>query len=503
MTRVIIIGGGIAGLGAAYKIRRAADEGNDVSFALVEKDERLGGKIFTDVADDPDGGTYIADGGSDAFLTEKPGVHRVARLLGILEDETPSLDENKKTFIVKDGRLVEMPDGIMMFAPTKIVPMATTSLYSWPAKLRMGLDLVLPRRTKWADGATAQQHDESVESLIVRRMGRECLDRLAEPLIGGINGSDPKDMSVAATYPMLLDMEQKYGSLVRGFLAQRKKVEEMKRKYPPKPGAPRRTFFSSFKPGLQYLTDRMADAAGRESIRTGVSAVALAVGASGTWDVTLSDGEVLTGDAVIIATEAWRAAPLAAGADQRVSELVASIPCSSSATVIMAFDEADCPFDKKWHGILSPMVEKRALTGVSLMSSKWPGRAPEGRVLLRGFLGGPRDQEVLGRSDDELIELARAQLVELVGVKADAKPRYARLFRWDGGMPQYTLGHLDRVDEIESRSSEIRGFALAGNAYRGVGVPNALESGESAASKVLGDFGVVLAEDAQEEKRLY
>ena len=502
MTRVVIIGGGVAGLGAAYKLRRAADEGHEVSFVLVEKDDRLGGKIFTDVHDDPDGGSYVADGGSDSFLTEKGAVHRIAKSLGIFEDETGTLDENKKTFILKNGRLVTMPDGMMMFAPTKILPMATTRLYSWPAKFRMALDLFMPRKERWADGETAQDHDETLESLVVRRLGQECLDRLAEPLAAGVNGDDPKAMSVAARYPMLLDMEQKHGSLVKGFLAQRKKVEAMKKKYPPKPGAPRRTFFSSFRPGLQFLTDSMAKAAGLDNIRTGAAVTGLARSGDG-WRVSLERGETLDADAVIVATEAWAAAPLAVFADPSIAVLLDEIPCSSCATALLAFDEADCPFDLSWHGILSPMVEKRPLTGVSLMTSKWPDRAPEGKVLFRGFLGGPRDQEILEKSDEELLEIARTQLVDLLGVRADAKPSYAKLFRWERGMPQYTLGHLDRVDTLEAKCAEVKGFALAGNAYRGVGVPNALESGERAVSKVLADFGIVLEEDSQEEKRLY
>lgn len=502
--KIVIIGGGVAGLGAAYKIHRAAEAGHDVTFSLYEKDDRLGGKLFSDVADDAAGGRYIADGGSDSFLTDKPAVHRVAKLLGIDDELTGTMDENKKTFIVKDGRLVEMPDGIMMFAPTKILPMATTSLYSWPAKFRMAFDLVIPRKVRWPEGDTAQQHDESLESFVVRRMGRECLDRLAEPLVGGVNGSDPTDMSLAATYPMLLEMEQKHGSLVLGFLEQRKKVEEMRKKYPPKPGAKRRTFFSSFEGGLQRLTDAMADAVGREHLHKGVAVESLDRADEGRgWTLTLSTGERVEADAVIIATEGWAAAPLAANADQRISELVASIPCSSSATAVMAFAEEDCPFDKGWHGILSPMVEHRPVTGVSLMSSKWPGRSPEGTVLLRGFLGGARDQEVLAGTDDELLELVRTQLIELLGIRPSAQPRYAKLFRWEGGMPQYTLGHLDRVDEIESRCADLPGFALAGNAYRGVGVPNALESGERAVSKVLKDAGITLAEDSVEQKRVY
>ena len=408
--RVVIIGGGVAGLGAAHKIRRAADAGHDVEFVLLEKDARLGGKLATDRIADPDGrGEFVVDGGSDSFLTDKPAVHRVAKILGIFEDETGTLDENKKTFIVKGGRLVEMPDGIMMFAPTKILPMATTKLYSWQGKLRMALDLVIPKK-KIKPG---ELNDESLESFVVRRMGRECLDRLAEPLVGGVNGSDPAEMSLAATYPNLLDMEQQYGSLVKGFLAQRKKVEEMRRKYPPKPGAKRRTFFSSFMPGLQHLTDSLADGAGRDAIRTEAAVERIERVGVDAWRVTLATGEALDADAVVVASEAWATAPLVVGVDARIGELVGSIPCSSSATILMAFDADDCPFDLHWHGILSPAVEHEPVTGISLMSSKWPGRAPEGRVLLRGFVGGPRDQAILQRSDEELAEIARTAFVKL------------------------------------------------------------------------------------------
>ena len=494
MKHVVIVGGGVAGLGAAYKIRRAADAGHDVTFTLVEKDDRLGGKLFTQrVEDEARGGHFVVDGGSDSFLTDKPAVHRVARQLGIYEDETGTLEENKKTFIVKRGKLIEMPDGIMMFAPTKIIPMATTSLYSWPAKFRMALDLVIPRR-KVANG---QRNDESLESFVVRRMGRECLVRLAEPLVGGVNGSDPADMSLAATYPNLLDMEQKYGSLVKGFLAQKKAMEARRALHPPKPGAKPYSFFSSFRPGLQHLTDRMADAAGREHIHTGVAATRVTRGEGDTWSVELDSGQSITADAVIVASEAFATEPLLRGVDDRIADLVGQIPCSSSATILMGFDEADCPFDLHWHGALSPAVEHEPVTGMSLMSSKWPGRAPAGRVLLRGFVGGARDQTIIERSDEELIEVARAAFVKLLGVKDAAQPVFARVFRWVGGMPQYTMGHLDRVDEIEARCAAIGGLALAGGAYRGVGVPNCLDSGEVAVTKVLGDFGIRLAEDAE------
>jgi oxygen-dependent protoporphyrinogen oxidase len=169
----------------------------------------------------------------------------------------------------------------------------------------------------------------------------------------------------------------------------------------------------------------------------------------------------------------------------------------------MGLKEEDCPFDKGWHGILSPAVEHEPVTGISLMSSKWPDRAPEGKVLLRGFVGGPRDQEIIKRPDDELIEVALSAFKKLLGVKADAAPVFARVFRWEGGMPQYTMGHLERIDELESRCANIPGFALAGGGYRGVGVPNCLESGENAVTKILGDWGISLEEDTQKPQRLY
>lgn len=501
--RIVIVGGGVAGLGAACKVKRAAEEGHDVEFLLVEKESRLGGKVLTEIVEDVDGrGRFIVDGGSDSFLTEKTPVHRVARLLGILDDETPTLDANKKTLIVKGGRLVELPDGIMMFAPTKIVPMATTRLYSWTAKLRMALDLVIPRKERWAPGETAQQHDESLESLVARRMGRECLERLAEPLVGGVNGSDPALMSLAATYPMLLEMEQKHGSLVRGFLAQRKRVEEIKRKYPPKPGAKPRTFFTSFADGLQFLTDRMAEAAGPERIRTGVAATGVARVQDG-WRVTLDTGEVVEADGVVLATEVWAAERLVRDFDAPLADLLATIPSTSSATVALAFDAGDCPFNLGWHGILTPRIERRVVTGVSLVSSKWPGRAPEGRVLLRAFVGGPHNAGVLEEDDDALVGTVVEELVGLLGVRKGAKPLFSRVYRWERGMPQYTVGHLDRVDAIEARTASIPGLALAGGGFRGVGVPNCLESGERAVSALLAGRGIVLAEDSAEERRVY
>jgi oxygen-dependent protoporphyrinogen oxidase len=500
MKRIIIIGGGVAGLGAAYKVMRAASEGHDVEFVLVEKDRRLGGKIQTEMVPDPsEKGRFVVDGGPDCFLTEKPACHRIAKLTGIFNDELPTDDSRRRTWILSRGKLHQMPDGVMMFAPTKFVPFATTGLFSWQGKIRMGMDLFIqPKKV-----SPGELNDETLENFVVRRMGRECLDRLAEPLVGGVHASDPTQMSLAATFPRLLEMEQKYGSLTKAFIATRRKVEEMRRKYPAKPGEKPRTFFTSFVNGMQQLPDSMANAAGRKSIHTGVTVTSLHRTSRNGWRASLSDSSSIDGEGVIVATESWTAEPLLRPLDKAIADALASIPASSSATVSVAFNEKEVGFDLNAFGVLCPLIENRALMAATYSSTKWPGRAPPGKVLLRGFVGGPHNQEILKRSDEELVQTVLAEFCDILGLNPFAKPLFSRVFRWHLGMPQYTLGHLDRVTLIENQSAQIPGLALAGGSYRGVGVPNCIESGERAVSKVLGEWGINLAEDHVEGKRYY
>jgi oxygen-dependent protoporphyrinogen oxidase len=483
VKRIVIIGGGVAGLGAAFKVRRAADGGADVTFTLVEKDPRLGGKLMSERV-----GDFIIDGGSDAFIAQKPAVMRVAKLAGFDGDRMPSDESRKKTLILKKGRLYEMPDGVMQFAPTKFIPFATTGLFSWRGKFRAGMDLFIPKK-KVAPG---ELNDETLESLVVRRMGREILDRLAEPLVGGVHASDPALMSLAATFPNMLEMEQKYGCLIKGFLAQRKAAEEMRRKYPPDPANPR-TFFNTFKNGMQELPDGMADAAGRENIRTGVGATRLEK-LPESWKVHLSDGDVLDADAVIVATEGWAASDLISTVDPELSALIGTIPHSSSATVSMGFDTDELGFSQDAFGVLCPLVEHRALMAVTYSSTKWTNRAPKGKALMRGFVGGPHNQAIMERSDEELIEIVKSEMRSILGLKAE--PVFARVYRWVNGMPQYTMGHLGRVEEIERKVAAIQTLGVGGGSYRGIGIPNCIESGEAAVTKVLGDLGFApLAED--------
>jgi oxygen-dependent protoporphyrinogen oxidase len=326
-------------------------------------------------------------------------------------------------------------------------------------------------------------------------MGRECLDRLAEPLVGGVHGSDPALMSLAATFPNLLEMEQKYGSMVRGFLAQRKMVEEMKRKYPPKPGDPPKTFFCTFQDGMDTLTQGMIDAAGRDSIRTAIER------AGSGWRVVLDGGESLDADAVIVATESWAAEPLVRPLDVETADALDQIPASSSATVSFGFREDEVDIDLNAFGVLCPIVERSSLLAATYSSTKWPGRAPAGKVLFRGFVGGPQNQAVMDNSDDALSGIVLGELRRIMGIKGE--PLFSRVYRWHLGMPQYTMGHLDRVEFIEKRCADIPGLAIAGGSYRGVGLPNCIESGEAAISKVLGEWGISLAEDSAPAPRTH
>ncbi len=487
MKTIAVIGGGAAGLGAAFKVKRAADEGHDVGFVLVEKSERLGGKIATEHIDG-----FTIDGGSDSFMGFKPTCHRIARLTGVYDDELYTDDSKRKTLILRDGRLYPMPDGVMQFAPTKFLPFATTGLFSWPGKLRAGMDLFVPKK-KVPEG---ELNDETLESFILRRMGREILDRLAEPLVGGVHASDPAVMSLAATFPNLLEMEQRHGSMILAFLAQRKQTEKMRR-VPPKPGERRPTLFTSFADGMQQLTDSMADAAGRESMRTGVTATALERSGDG-WRVSLSDGTTLDADAVVVATEGWAASRLVSSVDERVGEELDAIPHSSSATVTLAWDSGDVGFDLNAFGLLCPLVEDTKLMAASFSSSKWPGRAPEGSALMRGFVGGPHNQAIMEKGDEELSDIVLEEFRRILGLKRD--PLFSRVWRWTDGMPQYVIGHIDRVARITGLMAGIRGLALGGGSYTGVGVPNCIESGEAAARKVLGEWGIELAEDAPSEQ---
>lgn len=468
MQSVAIIGGGITGLAAAARLARAKADGCPIDYVLLEKDDRLGGKILTERADG-----FTIDGGPDCFLSEKPWVKEFAIELGVDGDIIPSNDAMRRTFILTGGRMNLLPDGTIMMVPTKFMPFATTGLFTMRGKLRMGMDLVIPRRK--------DEGDETLASFVTRRLGRECLDRLAEPLVGGIHASDPEEMSLQATFPRFLDMEQKYGSLIRGFAASRRK---MPKPPPVAPGAPKRTFFMSFKEGMQELTDAAADAAGRDRLMTGIAVGGIEKAADGRYRLTFEDGrEPLVVDAVIVATEAWAASKLVDGADPDMADVLATIPHSSSATVSLAFKKDELGHTLDAFGFVVPQIEGRKIMASTFSSTKWDHRTVEGQVLLRAFVGGPHSQHLLDQSDEDMVRMVRDELADILGIKAE--PTLFRVYRWIKGMPQYTLGHLERLAVLDRRQEADPGLLLAGGSYRGVGIGDCINSGRQAADKTV------------------
>lgn len=498
MKHFVVIGGGATGLGAAYFLKRAQDAGHEFTWDLYERDNRIGGKVAGEIVADPETGEpYIIDGGPDCFTSRKPAAMRVARLAGVGDQKLPSNEDFKGTYIWRDGKKHHLPAGFSMFVPTQLEPVFETELLSEQGKHEIFKDLTAPKKVL----VEGERNDETLESFIVRRFGREVLDYLAEPFIGGVHASAPESMSLAASFPMYLDLEQKHGSVIRGIvemMASRAKAAAAAPARPePAPGAKpaqRQTLFATFSQGLHQLTDAMADAAGRNRLHTGISIEDVVRQGEG-YLIKTDGGREIFADGIIVATESYAAAKILKNVAPEMAEAFAGIPNLTSSTCSFAFKAEDITVPESGFGVLVPAVEERALLAATWSSTKWTNRAPEGRVLIRGFCGTPHNQELMEKSDEELTEIILEELREIMDVRPGAQPLFSRFYRWHLGMSQYTMGHLDRVETIECSAASTKGLDVGGGCLRGVGVPNCIESGERAAMKVLADYQICYVEE--------
>ncbi len=467
---VVIVGGGLAGLAAAHCLEEEARTGRPLEYLLLEQENRLGGKILTEREDG-----FLLDGGPDCFVTEKPGVIELAETLGVADRLLPSNEANRGTYVLAGGRVVPLPEGLLLLVPTRLGPFLASPLISWRGKLRMALDLFLPRRR---DGA-----DESLEEFVLRRLGREALDRIAEPLVAGIHAGDPRTMSVRASFPRFIKMEEEYGSLIRAMLAARRRA--------PRGNAPpgiRRTFFMSFRDGMGELTAALQAslAPGRWRVGTAVRRIrpAIAGDPAGAHYVVEVDGSgPVAARSVVLATPSFATAALLQDLDPPLAELVGGIPTVSTAVVHLAYRRAELPALRGF-GVLVPRVEGRRIKAVTYSSVKWEGRVPDpSLVLMRVFVGGPGQEHLAALSRDELAALAAAEVGTLLGF--DAAPLLARVHRWPRGLHQYVVGHLARLDRIGAALDRRPGLFLAGSAYRGIGAGDCLRSGREAARQAV------------------
>lgn len=466
--RIVVVGGGIAGLTAAYRLGQARREGIPIDEILVEAGDRVGGVIRTDRVDD-----CLIEAGPDSFLREKPEAAALARELGLAEQLIGSNDAERRTYILHKGRLQPFPEGLVLMVPTRLWPVLLTPLIPLASKVTMAREWLLGR----APGGPAPGGDESVQDFITRHFGCGVLENITEPLLAGVYGGDPAELSADSVLARFRHMEAKYGSLTRGALALRKKMGGAK------PGS----IFITLRAGLGSLVEMLANRIGSERIELRRRLVTLEArsGFAHGYRLIFDDGSIREADGVILALPAWASAEVLAGLDRGLAGQFASIPYNSALTVALGYDGRVRSRLPRGFGFLVPRAEKRGLLACTFVHSKFDDRAPPKRALLRCFLGGSRQPAILEASDDEILGVARSELRSILGL-AD-EPLFWRIYRWPRAMAQYTVGHAERLRAIAGRVRIHPRLHLAGNGYSGIGISDVIRTGEAAARQVLAD----------------
>jgi oxygen-dependent protoporphyrinogen oxidase len=456
MNRIVIIGGGISGLAAAHRILELNQAAH---VTILEASNRLGGTIHTEHRDG-----FLLERGPDSFISEKPQAIALAKRLGLESQLIQTNEEYRRSFIVRDGRLRAVPEGFQLMAPSRMWPFITSDIFSLPGKMRMAADLFLPRKS--TNGTT----DESLASFVRRRLGEEALARMAQPMVGGIYTADPETLSLRATLPRFLDMEQKHRSLILAMLRQGRAAKTGT-------SGARYSLFLSFDRGMQVLVDALTRINADFFLNTRVQRVTYDQG----WRIYTDKEERFEADAVCLAVPAYVAASLLS--DARLAEKLRAIKYASTATINFGYRRAAIAHPLNGFGFVVPVIEKRSLIACTFSNVKFSGRAPEGHVLLRAFAGGALQPEIFALDETEMATRVQADLRELLGIRED--PCLIEVAKWERSMPQYEVGHLERVSDMEKLAGELPGLALAGNAYRGAGIPDCVRSGEKAAEAML------------------
>jgi protoporphyrinogen/coproporphyrinogen III oxidase len=459
--RIAIIGGGISGLSAAFALEEKRRSGAPVEYVLFESSPRLGGVLVTDRVEG-----CLVEAGPDSFITEKPWASELCRKIGLGDQLIGSNDSERKTYILTKGKLVVMPDGLMFMVPTKILPTVFSPLFSLRTKMRMAAE--------WFHPPHKASADETVAEMVERHYGPEMVDRLADPLLSGVYGGEASQLSVRAVLARFAEMEAKHGSLGRAMLAARKKMAGVnKRPAPP--------LFTSLKEGMQQMVDTLLSRLHASDLRTS-SPVQAVIPQDGGWTVSAgyqSDHF----EALIVATPAQAASKLLQFASESLSHELGEIRYSSSVTVTLGYDETVRRSLPPGFGFLVPRSEGRRMLAATFVHNKFPHRAPENRAIVRCFLGGARDEEILDSSEDQILQIVRSELQQIIGLTAE--PLFTRVYKWKGAMAQYSVGHLERLQRIEALRRKLPGLALAGNGFNGIGVPDCVRSGTEAAAKLL------------------
>jgi oxygen-dependent protoporphyrinogen oxidase len=502
LKRVVIVGGGITGLSAAYYLQQLAKRSpTPLEITLVEKSSTLGGKIQTTHRDG-----FVIEKGPDSFLARKLPIVELTKDLG-LEDQLVSTNPKaKKTYILHKGKLHRMPPGLILGIPTEITPFLKTGLISPKGKLRAAMDLILPKRT--------DPSDESLGHFLQRRLGNEVLENIAEPLLAGIYAGDTLSLSLKATFPQFHSTEQKYRSLILGMMASRKGSAKEAGQLPM---IAKNSLFLSYRNGLETLVKRLEKVL-RDTSRhpqegtlskidlltnqrltrimksedsSGVHKVGQAAktgmekNGERAYQLFFEDGTAKEVDAVIFTTPPFETGGILEQLSPTLSfKSLTDIPYVSVANVIMAFDEGDISFNLDGSGFVVPRKEGRFITACTWTSSKWLHTAPKGKVLLRCYIGRSGEEGWMNLSNEGILQRTQKDLKELMGIDID--PLFHEINHWKQAMPQYTVGHLDRLKQLndELRSSN-PGITFTGSGYYGVGIPDCIRQGKEAADQTL------------------
>lgn len=474
--KIAIVGGGIAGLSAAYYLsKQARESGRQIDIVLLDSADYWGGKIKTVVEDE-----FVVEGGPDAYLVTKPELRALARELGLEHDLQGTNPEFTQTFILNRGELEPIPTGLTMTIPTEFGPMLKTKLITWPQKIRMGLDFIIPPNKK--------NSDESLAGFISRRLGRAAYEWLVGPLLSGIYAGDGDRLSLQSTFPSFREMEIEHGGLIKGALALRAKRAAMaiQRAISSNGAGKKRptSIFESPRSGLASLVDAIVDQLEAAGLELRLSTPVQKVTQTETgYKLELKDKDDLDVDGLVLATPAYVSGTLLNEIAPTLAGELGKIEYVTTATVSLAYLKEELPTKLKGYGYIVPQQEDSKVLACTWTSSKWQGRAPQQYALLRVFIGRIQDAHTLPHEPAELIEIAREELLKTMHIKA--KPLNSWVFRWEKAMPQYNLGHPERLQRIATALEAFPNLALAGNGYRGIGMPDCIHTGIDAAEKIM------------------